>query len=77
MVKIRLQRTGRTKVPTYRVVVADSKSRRDGRFIEIIGNYSPVGTKHIVIDKQRYAHWIGLGAQPSVTVLRLFKTLGA
>lgn len=75
MVKIRLQRTGRTKVPTYRVVVTDSRNKRDGRFIEIIGNYSPLGEKHVVIDKERYAHWLNQGAQPSTTVLRLFKTL--
>ena len=71
MVKIRLQRTGRTKVPTYRIVVTDSRNRRDGRFIEIIGNYSPIGEKVLVINKDRYEHWLGNGAQPSKTVARL------
>ncbi len=74
MVRIRLRRTGKTKQPSYRVVVADSRSPRDGKFIEIIGHYNPVQQPkvlHIKGDRARY--WLGVGAQPSDTVTYLFK----
>jgi small subunit ribosomal protein S16 len=74
MVKIRLRRTGKTKQPSYRLVVADSRSPRDGKFIEIIGHYEPVRQPkiiHIKADRARY--WLSVGAQPSEAVVNLFK----
>lgn len=71
MVKIRLSRTGRKNKPSYRVVVADARTSRDGRNIEILGHYNPLGEKEFKINKGRYKHWIEQGAQPSKTVERL------
>lgn len=74
MVKIRLRRTGKTKSPSYRLVVADSRSPRDGKFIEIIGHYNPVRQpKELVVKNDRAIYWLGVGAQPSDTVVRLLK----
>ncbi len=74
MVKIRLRRTGKTKQPSYRLVVADSRSPRDGKFIEIIGHYNPIRIpKVLVIDAERARYWLGVGAQPSDTVASLLK----
>ncbi|MGH7334863.1 MAG: 30S ribosomal protein S16 [Candidatus Rokuibacteriota bacterium] len=71
-VSIRLRRAGSSRRPTYRVVVADSRSPRDGRFIEIIGHYNPLTQPPTVkIDRERAANWIAKGAQPSNTVKRL------
>ena len=73
-VKIRLKRMGAKKAPFYRIVVSDSRSPRDGRFIEEIGTYNPLkDTGEIVVDKERAAYWIGCGAQPSDTVRALLK----
>ena len=73
-VKIRLRRVGAKKAPFYRVVVADSRFPRDGRFIEEIGTYNPLKDPgEIVVDKERAAYWIGCGAQPSDTVRALLK----
>ncbi|NJO06937.1 MAG: 30S ribosomal protein S16 [Chloroflexaceae bacterium] len=74
MVKIRLRRMGKTKQPSYRIVVADSRSPRDGRFIEIIGHYNPVRQPKVLEVKQdRARYWLQVGAQPSETVVNLFK----
>lgn len=74
MVKIRLRRTGKKKQPSYRVVVVDSRSPRDGRFIEIIGHYNPVQQPKVLnIKGDRARYWLGVGAQPSETVKHLFK----
>jgi small subunit ribosomal protein S16 len=74
MVKIRLRRTGKTKQPSYRLVVADSRSPRDGKFIEIIGHYNPIRTPKVLeINGDRARYWLGVGAQPSDTVARLLK----
>ena len=71
-VSIRLRRTGTTKRPRYRVVVADSRSPRDGRFIEILGHYNPVTQPPTVsIDRAKVDAWIAKGAQPSNTVRKL------
>src|SRR2546425_10314782 len=71
-VTIRLRRTGTTKRPAYRVVVADSRSPRDGRFIEVLGHYSPLTEPPTVsIDRAKVDEWIKKGAQPSNTVRRL------
>ena len=74
-VHIRLRRTGTTKKPAYRVVVADSRAPRDGRFIEIIGHYNPL-TKTVKIETEKAAAWIKKGAQPSNTVRNLLARAG-
>ena len=77
MVKIRLRRTGAKKKPTYRVVVADARAPRDGRFIEIIGHYNP-RTEPITLNiaEDRALYWLSVGAQPTDTVQNLLKNLG-
>ena len=78
MVKIRLRRMGAKKNPFYRVVVADSRSPRDGRFIEEIGTYNPLASpSEIVIDVERADYWIKNGAQPTDTVRALLKKASA
>ena len=70
-VKIRLQRGGSTHTPHYRIVVAESRFRRDGRFIEVIGRYNPVAKRHsekCTLEIDRADHWLSVGAQPSDTV---------
>jgi small subunit ribosomal protein S16 len=75
--KIRLARVGSKKNPVYRVVVADSRSPRDGRFIEIIGRYNPqTDPSTIELDEAKVKDWISKGAQPSDTVRRLMKAKG-
>ena len=77
MVKIRLRRMGAKKAPFYRVVVADSRYPRDGRFIEEIGIYNPcVNPAEIKIDADRAREWIKTGAQPTDTVRGLLKKAG-
>jgi small subunit ribosomal protein S16 len=77
MVRIRLRRVGRKKSPIYRIVVADSQSPRDGRFIEIIGNYSPrQGDRAIDLKTERANYWLENGAQPSDTVRSLLRRAG-
>jgi len=77
MVKIRLRRTGKKKQPTYRVVVADSRSPRDGRFIETIGFYNPRTEPPIVrIKEDRALYWLSQGAQPTDAVARLLRKKG-
>jgi small subunit ribosomal protein S16 len=78
MVKIRLMRVGKVKQPSYRVVVADSRSPRDGRIIESIGHYNPRMDPSVVeIDSDRAVHWLQLGAQPSDAVRKLLQITGA
>ena len=77
MVKIRLNRMGSHKKPFYRVVVADSRTQRDGRFIEEIGYYNPLkDPAEIKIDEEAAKKWLGTGAQPTETVKKLFKAEG-
>ncbi len=77
MVKIRLKRVGAKKQPFYRVVVADSRSPRNGRFIEEIGYYNPLtNPAEIKIDAEKATKWIGNGAQPTETVKALLKKSG-
>ena len=72
MVKIRLQRQGAKKAPFYHIVVADSRSPRDGRIIEKIGSYNPMtDPATIVLDKEKVAEWIKNGAKPTDTVKAL------
>ena len=78
MVKIRLRRMGAKKAPYYRIVVADSHSPRDGRFIEEIGTYDPAAeSEKIKVDMERAKYWIANGAQPTDTVRGLLKKLEA
>ena len=78
MVKIRLRRMGAKKAPFYRIVVADSRYHRDGRFIEEIGTYNPVvNPAELKVDVDRAQAWIKTGAQPTETVRDLLKKAGA
>ena len=73
-VKIRLKRMGAKKAPFYRVVVADARSPRDGKFIETIGTYDPtVNPAAVKIDEEKVMKWMGNGAQPTDTVKNLFQ----
>ena len=77
MVRMRLTRVGSKKNPIYRVVVADSRSPRDGRFIEIVGRYNPqTEPSTIELDEEKVRDWLSKGAQPSGTVARLLKAKG-
>ena len=77
MVRIRLRRVGKRKQPIYRVVVADSRSPRDGRFIEVIGQYQPLSNpSDITIDTEKALDWLRKGARPSESVTALFKRTG-
>jgi len=77
MVKIRLQRVGRKKKPSYRVVVADSRAPRGGAFIEIIGHYDPLtDPATVVIHEDKALKWLRQGAQPTQTVANLLSKLG-
>jgi small subunit ribosomal protein S16 len=76
-VKIRLKRMGQKKAPFYRVVVADSRAPRDGRFIEEIGTYNPVAQPaEVSIDEEKALKWLTTGAQPTDTVRSLFRKQG-
>jgi small subunit ribosomal protein S16 len=73
-VKLRLTRVGSKKNPIYRIVAADSRSPRDGKFLEIVGRYNPqTDPSTIELDEERIRHWLSQGAQPSNTVQRLLK----
>ena len=75
--RIRLRRMGSNKRPFYRVVVADQRSPRDGRFIEIIGRYHPLNDPSVIeIDEDRALHWLMVGAQPSNQVRNLMTKVG-
>ncbi|MBQ7476406.1 MAG: 30S ribosomal protein S16 [Selenomonadaceae bacterium] len=77
MVKIRLNRMGAKRQPFYRIVVADSRSPRDGRFIEIVGNYDPKKDPAIInVDEEKIIAWIKKGAQPTDTVRSLLSKKG-
>jgi len=77
MVKIRLRRTGRKKQPTYRIVVADSQSPRDGKFIEVVGQYAPrSGETALNLKSERVNYWLDNGAQPTDTVRSLLRKAG-
>jgi small subunit ribosomal protein S16 len=77
MVRIRLRRVGRKKTPIYRIVVADVRSPRDGRFIETIGHYNPRQSEGgLQVDTARADYWLGVGAQPSDTVRSLLRKAG-
>lgn len=76
-VKIRLKRMGKKKAPFYRIIVADSRSPRDGRFIEEIGTYDPSAEPSVIkVDEELAKKWLSTGAQPTDTVAKLFKHAG-
>ena len=77
MVKIRLRRVGAKKQPSYRVVVADSRAPRDGRFIEVVGFYNPrTEPETVTITEDRALYWLSVGAQPTEAVARLLEKQG-
>ena len=77
MVKLRLRRMGAKKRPSYRIVAADSRSPRDGAFIETVGFYDPItDPATIKVDLERARHWLSVGAQPTETVNSLLKKAG-
>lgn len=77
MLRIRLQRTGKRKQPSYRLVVADQRAPRDGAFVEILGHYNPLtDPSQISIDEDRALGWLTRGAQPSASALALLKRTG-
>ena len=76
-VKLRLTRVGSKKNPVYRIVAADSRSPRDGKFLEIVGRYNPqTDPSTIELDEEKVRDWLSKGAQPSATVARLLKVKG-
>jgi len=76
-VKIKLKRLGRTRVPTYRIVVADARTKRDGRAIEEIGKYHPKEEPSLIeVNSDRAQHWLSVGAQPTEPVLTILKITG-
>lgn len=77
-VRIRLTRMGRKKQPYYRIIVANNESKRDGKFLDIIGTYDPMQDPAAVsIDMEKLNEWLGKGAEPSVTVSNLIKKYAA
>ena len=82
-VKLRLVRMGKKKQPTYRIVAADARSPRDGRYLEILGTYEPRGASRaeperlMKVDNDRALHWLRAGAQPTERVQKLLKASGA
>ena len=77
MIKLRLRRMGAKKRPSYRIVAADSRSPRDGRFIESFGYYDPITEPATVrVDEERARHWLSVGAQPTETVRDIFRRAG-
>lgn len=77
MVKIRLARHGAKKKPFYRIVVADSRSPRDGRYIDLLGTYDPLQTPAAIhLKREKLDKWLHTGAQPTETVVKLIKMAG-
>jgi small subunit ribosomal protein S16 len=76
-VVIRMMRTGAKKRPAYRMVVADSRRQRDGRFLEILGHYNPLTQPHeFKVNKEKVEHWLSRGAQPSTQAASLLRSIG-
>jgi small subunit ribosomal protein S16 len=76
-VKLRLTRVGSKKNPVYRIVAADTRSPRDGKFLEIVGRYNPQSDPSLIeLNEERIRDWLSKGAQPSATVQRLLKAKG-
>lgn len=76
MLKIKLFRAGKRNQPAYRIVIAEAKSKRDGRYIDLLGTYNPLASPAKVnIDRKKYQEWIQKGAQPTDTVKHLYQNL--
>ena len=75
MLKIKLARFGKKHQAHYRIVVNEARDKRDGRYVALVGHYSPVAPKELVIDQELYSAWVQKGAQPTATVAALFKRL--
>ena len=74
MLKIKLTRTGKKHQPHYRIIVAEARSKRDGKAVDSIGHYHPLNSKKtLVIDIKKYQYWLGVGAQPTQTVKNLIR----
>lgn len=77
MLRIRLRRVGKKKQPSYRIVVADVRSPRDGRFVDQVGHYNPLtDPPTVTVNEEKTRHWLGVGAKPTETVQRIFRTQG-
>ncbi|ACF14913.1 ribosomal protein S16 [Chloroherpeton thalassium ATCC 35110] len=77
MVKIRLRRIGRKKLPIYQIVAADARARRDGRFLEVLGRYEPTRKPHqLTFNRERLMYWLSVGAQPTDTAKALIRRTG-
>lgn len=77
MIKIRLRRTGATKQPHYRIVVADARAPRDGKYIDLVGHYNPLTEPATIdVDAEKAARWVQQGAQMTETVQKLFARAG-
>lgn len=77
MIKIRLRRTGAKKQPSYRIVVADARAPRDGKYIDLVGHYNPLTEPATInVDAEKAAKWVGQGAQMTETVEKLFAKAG-
>jgi small subunit ribosomal protein S16 len=73
MLKIKLTRIGKRNQPAYRIIVAEAKSKRDGKYTDLLGTYNPVfNPPQITLDKEKYTDWIKKGAQPTATVKQIF-----
>jgi len=78
-VRIRLKKTGRKHQPSFRIVAADARAKRDGKVLEILGHYDPLvrdAEKQVAIRRERVEYWLGVGAQPSDTVAGILKRAG-
>ena len=78
-VRIRLKKTGRKHLPSYRIVAVDARAKRDGKVIEVLGNYDPAAKetdKQETVKRGRVEYWLGVGAQPSDTVAGILKRAG-
>ncbi|NMC36130.1 30S ribosomal protein S16 [Candidatus Beckwithbacteria bacterium] len=76
MLKIKLSRIGKKNQPFYRIIVAEARSKRDGKYIDLLGTYNPVVTpKEIKLDTKKYDEWVNKGAQATPTVAHLYKTI--
>ena len=77
MLRIRLRRVGKKKQPSYRIVVADVRSPRDGRFVDQVGHYNPLtDPPTVVVNEEKTRHWLGVGARPTETVQRILQRQG-
>lgn len=78
MLKIKLTRLGKKGQPFYRIIIAEAKSKRDGKYIDLLGTYNPmINPKQIILDQVKYNDWLKKGAQPTLTVANLYKKVSS